>query len=210
MRQNRSIRTSHSNPDPPAPPENDVLVMLSSFQVVATLLVAWLALFLQAALDGLRPWLGVQPDVVPALMVHAALQTNLVNVVLLATFGGLTIDTLSANPPGVSCLPLLAVGLLLHFRRELVLRDQLFAQAVLGAWAGAAVPALTVVLLLSLEREPLLGWGSLWQWLVLSAWSAAVTPVIFRLFGRMQSWFAPSPVGPGAFRPDREIRRGRF
>lgn len=184
--------------------------MLTTFQVVATLLLAWLAVFLQAAFDGLRPWLGVQPDMLPALMVHAALATNLTNVILLATFGGLAVDTLSANPPGVSCFPLLVVGVLLHFRRELVLRDQPFAQAVLGAWAGAAIPALTVVLLLSFGREPLLGWGSLWQWAVLSAWSAAVTPVIFRLFGHIQRWFASAPAGPGPFRPDREIRRGRF
>lgn len=183
--------------------------VLRSLQIVATLVLAWLAVFLQAAWDGFRPILGVQPDLLPALMVHTALRTHLVNVFLLAALGGLAMDSLSANPVGVTCLPLLALGLVLHMRKELVLRDQPFAQAVLGALAGAAVPTLTVGLLLSLGHEPLVGWGSLGQGAVLAVWGAAVTPLVFRLFGALEHWFGPAPTGPGSFRPDREIRRGR-
>ena len=44
--------------------------------------------------------------------------------------GGLWFDSLSANPLGVSVLPLFLVGLAIHLNRELILRDQAFAQVV--------------------------------------------------------------------------------
>ena len=49
-------------------------------------------------------------------------------------------DSLSANPLGVSVLPLFLVGFLIYRQRELILRDQPFAQFVLGLGASAAVP----------------------------------------------------------------------
>jgi len=184
--------------------------MVGPFQILATLALAWLAVFLEAALPGTRAWLGAQPDVLPALMVHAALRTPLPNVFLLALWGGLALDIVSANPLGVSCMPLLTVGLLLHLRRDLLLREQPFAQFMLGLLAGAAVPAMTAVLLLTLGRQPLLGWGTLvpWAWLALS--SGLLTPLLFRLFVRAEGWFTYRRRGPLAFRPDREIRRGRY
>ena len=51
-------------------------------------------------------WLGAQIDLLPALMVYAALNAGLPTVALLAVFGGLWFDTLSANPLGISILPL--------------------------------------------------------------------------------------------------------
>ena len=64
--------------------------------------------------------------------------------------GGLWFDSLSANPLGVSVLPLFVVGLAIHVKRELIVRDQTFAQVVLGAAAPAlAVPLLTLLLLLT-------------------------------------------------------------
>ena len=42
-----------------------------------------------------------------------------------------------ANPLGVTILPLFAIGLVIHLKRELILRDQAFAQFVASDWAPA-------------------------------------------------------------------------
>ena len=73
----------------------------------------------------------------------------------------------------------------------------------------AAVPAMTALLLLSGSQEPLLGWGSLWQWVVMIAGGALATPVIFVLFNWCQHALGYQPQTESSFRPDREIRRGR-
>ena len=79
-------------------------------------------------------------------------------------------------------MPLFAVGFVIYLKRELILRELPFAQSVLGAIASAAVPALSILLLLTAGKQPLLGWGSLWQWLVMTAGGAIATPVIFQFF----------------------------
>ena len=70
-------------------------------------------------------------------------------LVLLAVLGGMWFDSLSANPLGVSILPLAAAGFPIYLRRDLILRGLPFAQFVLGAAASALGPALTLLLLLN-------------------------------------------------------------
>jgi hypothetical protein len=115
---------------------------------------------------------------------------------------------------GVACfaqeeLPLFLVGFAIHLRRELILRQEPFAHFVLGLGASAATPVLAVLLLLTAGRTPLLGWGSLWQWLVMTAGGAVATPIVFLLFGWCNRALGYRPVIESSFRPDREIRRGR-
>ncbi len=172
-------------------------------------LAALLAVFWEAAFGGIRNVLGAQVSLLPALMVYAAMSTGLVTLALLALLSGLLFDSLSANPLGVSVLPLFAVGVMIHARRDLLLREQVFAQVVLGFLASALAPALAVLLLLTLGESPLLGWGSLWQWLVMSAGGAAATPLLFILFGWLNQVLGYQPVMETSFRSDREIRRGR-
>lgn len=183
---------------------------MSLFQPILILTFAFLAVFGEAALGGPRYWLGAQIDVLPALMVYAALNADMVTVSLLAVLGGVWFDSFSANPLGVSILPLFLVGFPINLRRELILRDLSFAQLVLGTAASAVVPVLTVLLLLNGGRQPIIGWGSLWQWLVMIAGGAAATPVIFALFewfGRVLGYRPNTEMG---FRPDREIRHRRI
>src|ERR1035441_3857234 len=99
-------------------------------------------------------------------MVYAALCTGLTTVALLALCGGLWFDSLSANPLGVSVFPLFAIGLAIYLKSDLMLRDQTFPTLVLGLGASAAAPALTLLLLLTMSHTPLLGWGTLWQFVV--------------------------------------------
>jgi cell shape-determining protein MreD len=182
---------------------------MNVFNTILILAAAFLAVFAEAAFQLPRHLFGAQVDLLPALMIYAALNTSIVTVSLLAALGGLWFDALSANPLGVSILPFFTVGFPICLRRDLILRDLPFAQVILGAAASALVPALTVLLLLTGGQQPLLGWGSLWQWLVMIAGGAVATPVIFALFDWCQHALGYQPQTETSFRPDREIRRDR-
>lgn len=178
-------------------------------RTILILAAGFAAVFWQAAFPSLRHWLGAQVDLLPPLMVYAALSSGLMTAGLLAFCGGLWLDALSANPLGVSVLPLLFIGLALGLKRELILREEPFAQLSLGLAASALAPPLTLGLLLTLGHAPLLGWGSLWQWLVMSAGGALATPLVFVVFGWLEGRLAHARAVETSFRPDREIRRGR-
>jgi len=137
------------------------------------------------------------------------LNADITVVALLAGAGGLWFDALSANPLGVTILPLFAAGFVIYLQREFILREFSFAQSVLGAGAGAAVPALTALLLLTGGQTPLLGWGSLWQWFVMTAGGAVAAPFFFALFEWCDHALGHPPRTETSFRTDREILRGR-
>jgi hypothetical protein len=182
---------------------------MNRLQTALVLIAAFLAVFLEAVFWLPHRLLGAQIDLLPALMIYTALNADLLTLSLLTVLGGLWFDSLSANPLGVTILPLAVVGFPIWWQRDLILRELPFAQLVLGATASAVVPALTVLLLLSLGREPLLGWGSLWQWLVLTVGGALATPAWFALFDWCQQVLGYPPLRETTFRPDREILRDK-
>src|SRR5712671_7215669 len=100
--------------------------------IIFVLFAAFLVVFWEAAFQGVRHLLGAQIDLLPALMVYASLCAGLNTAMLLALCGGLWFDSLSANPLGISVLPLLLIGAAIYSQRALILRDQTFAQFVLG------------------------------------------------------------------------------
>ena len=106
-------------------------------------------------------------------------------------------------------LPLLLIGLLIFQSRDLLMREHLFAQVILGVAAGAAQPLATLFILLNAGVRPLLGWVSFWPRLVMAAGSGVVTPVCFKLLDRLRRALEYQPVTQSSFRPDREIKRGR-
>lgn len=185
------------------------VVSMIALQHILLFTTAFLAVFWEAAFPFIRALFGTQISLLPPLMVYAALNMGLASVAALAVVSGVLFDSLSANPLGISILPLFLIGLAIHARRDLVLRDQPFAQFVLGLFASAATPVLIVVLLLTAGQSPLLGWGSLWQWLVMSVGGACATPILFVLFGWAHHSLGYRRVTETSFRPDREIRRGR-
>jgi len=83
---------------------------MNVFQPILILAAAFLAVFGEATLPFPRSLLGAQVDLLPAIMVYAALNSGLATVVALAILGGLWFDTFSANPLGVTILPLFAIG----------------------------------------------------------------------------------------------------
>jgi len=174
------------------------------------LLTTVLAVYWEASFNGLRHFLGAQVDLLPALVVYASLYGSLATLSMVALGGGLLFDSLSLNPLGISVLPLFLCGLGIHTSRELILRDQTFAQVVLGFAASLATPILVLLLLLTTRHEPLFGWGTLWQITVMSIGGAIATPVFFEVFGFLNRMFSHTTPGQSSFRPDREIRRGRM
>ena len=182
---------------------------MSGFNPIAILVVVYLAVILQATVDPLRHWVGVQIDLLPSLMVYASLSGGIVTVLSVAVCGGLWFDSLSANPLGISVLPLFLAGLLIQRSRELLLREQAFAQFLVGALASAAVPLLTLLLLLNTDVHPLVSWFSLWQWLVVTLVGGAITPLWFRFFQVLGRALNYRLVGESSFRPDRQLKRGK-
>ena len=176
---------------------------------IAILVVAYLAVFAQATMNEFRLGFGAQIDLLPGLVVYASLSGGVLTLTLVAICGGLWIDSLSANPLGVSVLPLFLAGLFIQRSRDMILRQQPFAQFVLGAAASAAVPFLTLLLLLNTNAQPLVSWFSLWQWIVMSAVGGAVTPLWFLVFDRIGEALNYRAIGETSFRADREIKRGR-
>jgi len=179
---------------------------MTALNSILLILAAFLLAFWEAAFSGFRHWFGAQIDLLPALVVYASLVASLPMLTLVCVCGGLFFDSLSANPLGVSVLPLFVPGLAIFSQRELILRDQLFAQFVLGLGASALTPVLTVLLLLTMGHAPLLGWGSIWQWLVMSVGGMIATPVLFLLFDLVDRTFNYRGARETSFRPDREIR----
>jgi len=177
---------------------------------VAILAAAFLAVFLESYYRGLRNLLGAQIDLLPALVVYSSLSAGIFTVALLSTLGGIWFDSLSANPLGISVLPLFVIGLTIHYYRDLILREQLYAQFLLGLAASAAAPLFTLLSLLGAGAEPLVNWWSLWQWLAMALGGAGITPVCFRVFDRLNRAFNYQPLPESSFRPDREIKRGRM
>src|SRR5580658_9845761 len=141
---------------------------MNPINTILVLAAAFLAVFAETVLNAPRNLLGAQIDLLPVLMVYAALNTNIVTLSVLAVAGGLWFDSLSANPMGTSILPLMVVGLPVYLKRDLILRDLQFAQMVLGAAACAVAPVLSLLILLNSGHEPLIGWGLLWQWIVMT------------------------------------------
>jgi hypothetical protein len=173
------------------------------------LAVAFLAVFLQSAVTALRNGLGAQVDLLPALVAYAAMTGNVTIIATLAVCGGLWFDSLSANPLGLSVVPLFALGLLVHYRRELILRDQRYAQFWVGFAVSLAAPLLALLMLYTLGQNPLTGWATLWQLLVMALGGGVATPGFFWLFDRLDRALSFQALPESAYRPDREIKRGR-
>ena len=182
---------------------------MSGLQTTLLLGIALLGIFAESAVDFPRIWLGAQIDVLPPLIVCAAFGDSLPRLALLATLGGLASDALSGNPFGASVLPLYGVGFALFQWRDLILRQIPYAQFVLGGFASVAVFSLTLVVLLSVGERPLLGWGTVWQAVVVGLGGAAFTPLCFALIQVLHGALAYKSVPVSPYTPDREIKRGR-
>jgi rod shape-determining protein MreD len=182
------------------------MIWLNSIFIIVT---AFVVVYLEASVGIMRDWLAAQVDVLPAIMVYTALREDLLTVTVTGFLGGLWFDSLSKNNLGVTAAALLATGLALYRLRGLLMREEWHAQFLLGAAASVFCPAVSVVILMSLGHEPLLSWGSLWQFLVMAVGGGLATPLSYRFFVFLNRTFNYQPMAESSFRADRQIKRGR-
>lgn len=182
---------------------------LNTVKILGLAGITYLGVFLAAFSKRHVDILGCSIDPMPAIMVCAGFLTGPTTFALLSILGGLAFDSLSANPLGLSILPLFLVALIVYLYRSLVLGDQAYAQFILGAAGSAAVPLLSLLLLLTIGFRPLVGWGSLVQLALLAAVGGVLTPLLFRLLDWMNRALSYQRLAEPAFRADREIKRGR-
>jgi len=182
---------------------------MNYLNTIFILVVAFLAVFAEAWFDVIRNLIGAQIDLLPALIVYTSLTNSIFSTATLAVCGGLWFDSISCNPLGVSILPLFLVGLAISQSRELLLRENAFAQCVLGGVASAICPLLTMFLILNIGHNPLLGWESLWQLFIMTLGGGLLTPICFLLFDRIHWNLNYQPIVETSFRADRQIKRGR-
>ena len=182
---------------------------MTALNSIFILVLAFLAVFVEASFGTFRRILGVQIDLLPGLMIYAALSSGTVTVSLLSVLGGLWFDSLSENRLGVSIVPLFLVGFIVQRIRHLILRDQTYAQLVLGFSASGFAPLLTLIILYSCGAEPMIGWGFAWQWFVMTVIGGLLVPLYFSLFGKVYRTLGYERIVETSFRQDREIERGR-
>ncbi|MBI1841681.1 MAG: hypothetical protein HYR88_12635 [Verrucomicrobia bacterium] len=182
---------------------------MNSINACLVLSATLIVVFLQSTAVGFRNIVGAQPDLLPSLVVYATLTSGLGLGTVTALCGGLCFDALSHNPLGISIGPLFAVALVIERYRGLILRDQSYAQFITGVAAGAAAPALTLLLLLNTDRTPLVGWSSLWQWGMVALVSGVFTPAWFLLFGWLAGLLSYETMPDPATPSNRQIKRGR-
>ncbi|HTD66838.1 MAG TPA: hypothetical protein VK846_09960 [Candidatus Limnocylindria bacterium] len=182
---------------------------MNALNTIFILTIAFLAVFVESSFGTFRRFLGAQVDLLPALMVYASLSAGLTTVTLLAVLGGLWFDSLSANPLGVSILPLFLIGFTVHQFSHLILRGQTYAQLVLGFAACGFAPLFTLLILFSCGAEPILGLGLAWQWFVMTTLGGLLVPLYFKLFNKVYRTLGYERVPETSFRDDREIKRGR-
>ncbi|HIL25243.1 MAG TPA: hypothetical protein EYG19_07570 [Verrucomicrobia bacterium] len=154
---------------------------MKTFYTLGLLVIALFALYLTATLEWPQRITGTRIDPLPALMVCAALRAPLRALTVLAVLGSLWQTSLSADPPGISMVPLFAVGVAVSLNRRAIHTRLWSARFAVGAAAGALVPLATVGTLMALGREPLLGWFSFWQLAVMSLASGLLALLFFPL-----------------------------
>ncbi|MBM3845073.1 MAG: hypothetical protein FJ405_02145 [Verrucomicrobia bacterium] len=182
---------------------------MNRLNVIFTLCAAYGIVFLQTSVNWPRALLGAQPDLLPSLVVYAALTSGLGLSTTISICGGLWMDSLSRNPLGISILPLFLAGVIIERYRGLILRDQTYAQFVIGACASAAAPVITLILILNTSLEPMVGWTSLWQWGVMALAGGFMTPAWFWLFAWLLRGFSYETIQDPTGHSNRQIKRGR-
>lgn len=182
---------------------------MNGLNLASILLVAYLVVFAESRISFLRVALGTQIDLLPPLLAYAGLTASLPTIAIVSIAAGFWFDSLSANPFGISIVPLALAGFAIHSFRGILVRRDLSIQYLAGLGAATGVPLATLTLLALAGETPLSGGWFAWRWLAGASLSAAFTPLFFALFERGQRLFSYQPEPSVAFRPDREIDRGR-
>lgn len=177
--------------------------------ILALVLAAYLCVFAQGRVDWFRNLVGAQVDFLPGLVVVAAMLFGVPSALAVSLVGGILFDSISSNPLGSSTFALAVVAAVVHYNKDLLLRDQMYPQFILGTGASAAAPVICYFVVAGRGGQPLLALPSLWVWFVMAVAGGLMTPVWFRIFRWWERVFHFQEVPESSFRADREIERGR-
>ena len=186
---------------------------MNSAPIIFSTVIAWIGVFAQSQVSWFRDLTGVQLEVGPSIMVYAGLVGNVWCLAGLSVLMGLGLDSLSMNPLGVSVLPLFVVGWLVNANRELLLRNESYAQLVLGIAATALASLMTLSMLVFVLGHkldsPQVNWITLWQWSLSSVVGGLISPILFYCGEAAKKIFMYESAPENRFRGDREIKRWR-
>lgn len=173
------------------------------------IITGYVVVFAQAKFTFFRDFFGAQPDLLPGMIVYAAMAFKLETVMLCTVLFGTFFDSLSTNALGTSILTLSAIGLAASRYRELLLSEHFTTHWVLGLIASGVAPVMSYVILKLSGLTPLVGAGSAWQWALMTAGGGLVTPLWFKVFNRLDDALRYKEIPESTFRSDRQIARGR-
>ena len=185
--------------------------MTLRFNKMLTLLLGvYFLIFLQSHWQMPRLWLGFQPDLTPALMVFVGLTMGAGYVSSIALMSGLWLDSLSANPFGMSILPLFLVGWIVFCFRKKIMAVEFMAQIYLGILGGLIVFLLQLTLLILLSFNPLIGWEMIFLAMLNAFFCGLAVPFFYLLHKWFKSLFSHSSHEPNKWRNNnRQIVRGK-
>lgn len=173
------------------------------------IITGYSVIFTQAKFTFFRDFFGAQPDLLPGMIVYAALAFKLESVMLCAVLFGSFFDAFSSNMLGTSILSLSAIGLGASRYRELLLSEHFTTHWVLGLIASGVAPVISYMILKLSGMNPLVGAASAWQWAIMTAGGGLVTPLWFKVFNRLDDALRYKEIPESTFRADRQIARGR-
>lgn len=173
------------------------------------IITGYVVIFAQAKLTFFRDFFGAQPDLLPGMIVYAAMAFRLESVMLCTVIFGSFFDALSTNALGTSILTLSAIGVAASRYRELLLSEQFTTHWVLGLIASGIAPFISYAILQLSGFNPLIGAGSIWHWAIMIAGGGLVTPLWFKIFNRLDDALRYKEIPESTFRADRQIARGR-
>jgi len=183
---------------------------MKSFLTLTILLTALITTYAASAWSLPKLILGTQLDPLPALVLVVALRTPITAIAALAIFASLTQSALSSNPLGISLLPLYTLGFIVHINSHNLSYHHIGTRFALGAAAGAAIPLMSLVLLILINKEPLIGWFSLWQWSVGIITSGLMALVFFPLVEWLDNSVEEQPLAAPFDTTTKIVRHRRF
>jgi rod shape-determining protein MreD len=173
------------------------------------LVTGYAVIFAQARFTFFRDFFGVQPDLLPGMIVYAAMAFRVETVMLCVVIFGALFDSVSINMMGTSVVTLGAIGFAASRYRELLLSEHFTTHWVLGLAASGLAPIISFAMLRLSGMNPLSGAGLIWHWAVMTAGGGLFTPLWFKVFNRLDDALRYKEIPESTFRADRQIARGR-
>ena len=173
------------------------------------LITGYVIIFAQGKFTFFRDFFGAQPDLLPGMIVYAAMAFKLETVMVCVCIFGLLFDSFSLNPLGTTVVTLGVIGFAASRYRELLLSEQFTTHWVLGLIASGVAPIISYAVVRLSDLTPLVAAGSALQWAIMTAGGGIVTPLWFKVFNWLDIALRYKEIPESTVRPDRQIARGR-